>query len=147
MSEKIMPTAERYAKMTEEQKEIERQRGREYYQKDKGQAQRRFYQKHKKEILEIAHFVYLDNPQKEIDRNMKYYRQKHPVVQLIRERKKGEQWPPKVCPNCGKTFVPHPQHKNQIYCSSYCAAKKVGYLNLPQYKSPTNCEKEKAEKL
>jgi hypothetical protein len=128
-----MPTAERYAKMTEEQKEAERQRSRDYAKKDKGAAQKRYYQKHKKEISEINHFVYLDNPQKEIDRAMKYYRQKHPEIKSVRVRKKGEQWSPKTCPNCKKVFTPHPQHKNQIYCSSLCYAQKTGYLNLPQY--------------
>jgi (p)ppGpp synthase/HD superfamily hydrolase len=129
-----MPTAERYAKMTEKQKEAERERGKQYYYANLERSKdiaHRSYIKHQKERLEAAHFQYIDNPQKEIERTMKYYRKKNSIIHHIRERKNGELWAPKVCLNCKKLFIPN--SKKQIYCTQKCFAENKGYKNLPQH--------------
>ena len=130
-----MPTKERYAKMSEKQKQAYRDYAHERYKKTGGADQKRYAEKHREELREIAYFEYHENPKvknQSIKRAMKSYRKRNPVVKRLRLRRKGELFPPKTCPCCNKAFTPN--HKEQIYCSSKCFAEHKGYLNLPQYK-------------
>ena len=133
-----MPTAERWARMTEEQRQVERERGRTYYYANPERSKdiaHRSYMKHQKERLEAAHFAYLDNPEKEIKRAMLYYRKKHPEVLVVRKRLKGIQPPQIVCSYCGKSFATKSSYFDgkQEFCSQRCFALGKGFKNLGEF--------------
>ena len=136
-----MPTKERYARMTDYEKEMTALSRKSWYEMNKEycrQKAREYYQENKERIKENARLLYQnDSVIREYTkiRGMKAYRKKHPEIKRVRIRKNGEQWPPKTCPYCKKEFIPSGQRPEQIFCSSLCYAKKRGYLNLPQYKN------------
>lgn len=133
-----MPTAERWKKMTEEQRQAERERNRAYYYANPERSRdiaHRSYMKHQKERLEAAHFAYLENPEKEIKRAMRYYRKIHPEVLIVRKRLKGTKPTPSVCSYCGKSFLTRSSYLDgkQQFCSQQCFALGKGFKNLGEF--------------